>query len=517
MSENQEIVKQAASHENNIPVPAESVKSKDQAQEEKPKVQLPPLRYIIMGLILKITTNPKVINRANKTIEKMDFAIDYIINPKSTKYERDEVMQYTRQPVLFGIWVIIITFGVCGLWSVTAPLDSASHASGIVVVESNRKVVQHLEGGIIEAIHIKDGDKVKKDQPLITLSTTKIQANVDSTMHQLYNLKANVSRINAELGEKNEIEFDEVLLKIKDKPEVAKIIESQTKLLELNKRAIAGKIDVLQKGIEASKSEIIALEARLKGSKAQEKVATEQYNNSLKLIKDGISSKTQHMMVEAKLAEIKGQSAALTASIDERKQAMAAKESDLLNVKNQFINERTQELKDTMVQVARIEDGLRDLNDTLKRSVIRAPLDGIVKDLRYHTIGGIVEPRQPIMEITPQNDKLIIEARVLPNDIYNIDVGMTARVKVSAFKSRSTPDIIGKVTYVSSDLSFEPNGGAFYKARIDIPREENPILEKLELYPGMMADVLIVNGSRTLMKYLLDPILDSMRLAFREK
>jgi HlyD family type I secretion membrane fusion protein len=223
------------------------------------------------------------------------------------------------------------------------------------------------------------------------------------------------------------------------------------------------------------------------------------------------------MMVEAKLAEIKGQSASLAASIDERKQAMSAKESDLLNVKNQFVNERIQELKDTMVQISRIEDGLKDLNDTLNRSVIRAPQDGIVKDLRYHTIGGIVEPRQPIMEITPQDDKLIIEARVAPNDIYNIDVGMTARVKVSAFKSRSTPDIIGKVTYVSSDLSFEQNGGAFYKARIDIDRKDNPILDKLELYPGMMADILIVNGSRTLMKYLLDPILDSMRLAFREK
>ena len=441
-----------------------------------------------------------------------------MLTPKTTRHERNEVVQMARGPIIFGIWVTIITVGIGGLWSVTAPLNSASHAlMANIVVDSSRKIIQHLEGGVVEQILVKDGDEVKAGDLLVKLKNTREEASLSIHQNELNSLLIVEARLEAESNNKDQLELPEKLLNDKEAEAQFKI---QEEIFRTNRKNYEDNINLLHQSIAAHKNEIESHQSQLTSVLEQKKLIVDQLNSVKELVAKNIERKPRLLEMQARFADIEGKIGQVNAEIAKTNQNIHHREIEINKIKNEVFARIAAERKDTSSKIIRTAEEIRNISDILARTYIRSPQDGVVNNLGIHTIGGVVRQGEAIMEIVPQDDNLLVEAYVDPKDISQVDIGMEARIHVTAFKSRNTPDIIGKVIHVAPDVtSMEKMQGA-YKIRIEIDKEQfktNRKLKKLELYPGMMADVLIVNGTRTMMRYLLDPIIDSMRLAFKEK
>jgi HlyD family type I secretion membrane fusion protein len=419
----------------------------------------------------------------------------------------------------FGLQVAFLVFGVFGLWAAFAPLDSAAVSNGVVVVDTNRKVIQHLEGGIVDEILVRDGDVVKAGQPLVRLSETAARARTDLLRAQYYASKASEARLIAERDKKETIEFSDDLLKLKDENHlVAEAIDTQTRLFESRRKGLEGQVGVLNQRIAQSREEIIGLQAQENAAQRQIRFIEEEVATVRQLLAKGNALKPRLLALERESAQLRGRRGEYLAMVARAQQNISESELSILNVRNEFQNKVVQELKETQVQLSDLEERMRASEDILNRIVITAPQDGVITGMRIHTKGGVISPGERIMEIVPSNDRHIIECQISPQDIDVVRPGLPARVRMSAYKSRKTPQFDGEVTQVSADkFTDERTGQSFYLARIEVDQQELDTLPDIKLYPGMPAEVLITTGERTLLEYLLSPFTDTFNRAFREQ
>lgn len=432
----------------------------------------------------------------------------------------NDVIDAARGPIRFGLWVMFALFGVFGLWAGCAPLQSAAVAPGSIVLDSNKKVIQHLEGGIISEIFVKDGDFVQANQPLIRLDETGAKARFDILVSQVRTLRANEIRLIAEREGREVVNFEDPWLKDKNNPEVNTILTTQTQLFESRMKAVAGQVEVLQQRIKQSGDEISGLEAQVAAAKSQIAYLNDEIKTVKSLVDKGQALRPRLLALQRQASELLGRQGELQAMISRAKQNITQSEVEILNAENQHRNEVEKELRDVQAQLADFSERLKAAEDVKNRLDIVAPQSGIISNLVYHTKGGVIQPGSAVMEIVPKDDKLIVEARVALNDIDVVHADLPARVRLSAFKSRRVPVLDGKVINVSADRIVDKNtGAAYYLARVEIDQDEidNHLSEKVELYPGMPAEVLIVTGTRTMLNYLFAPIGDSMFHAFREQ
>lgn len=465
----------------------------------------------------QIVTEQKLGPYAAKGLSWVDRSIAFMLSSETTP-QRDEVMQWARPPIVFGGWVILITFGVFGLWAALFPIDSAAVARGVVVVESNKKTIQHLEGGVIAQIYVKEGDQVELGQPLIRLSEKVAKSHYDSFLAQLRASTALEARLVAERDDLEQIVFPKDLTDNLDNTEVRKLVETQKKLFFTRKAALEGKIDVLKQRIGQLHDEINSLAAQEQSAKGQLSLIREEIVVVRKLMATGDALKTRLLALQRKEAELKGGQEAYLAQIAKAKQGITEAELEIMNAKTAMLNETVRELRDTQVLIADLQERVKAAEDILDRLIITSPQRGTVNNLAYHTVGGVITPGTVIMDIIPQDDKLVIEAQILPQDIDVVHQNLPARIRLTAFKSRTTPVIEGKVTTISADRIIDKATNVpFYKARITLNPEMFSKLKDIDLYPGMPADVLIITGSRTFLQYLFNPITDSFRQAFREQ
>jgi HlyD family secretion protein len=472
----------------------------------------------------KMTRKQRIINVIFQKMQKLLHYLDRFVNfiTKKTDNERNDVVQNARSPIIFGTYVIIIFVVFGGIWSATAPLDSAAGATGIVISDTNRKTIQNAEGAIVKNIFVKQGDVVKEGDRLVEFDDTKLKADYESNLNQYRTFLANEARLIAERDNLDNIIFNDFLQQSHHLPEVAKIMHIQENLFRSKKEmyraekdAYKQKIAQLQKSVESYESKKVSalknlavIKDRLKAIKA--------------LGEKGFAQKATILDAEAKEAGAKSEVAITEAEIAKTHHAITQTEIELMNLQNKYITETLKELKETQLQVAHCREKYISLTDSLSRIIVKSPVDGIVNVVNIHTIGAVVQTGSPILEISPTNDKLIIEAKVPPKNIDSVHVGLNAKIRFSAFKSRTTPVFIGKVISLSPDIVQEKNPQAepCYIARIELDMEEfNKIAKanKLSLHPGMQAEVQIITGTRTLLRYLLDPLTDTMFKAFREK
>ena len=424
-----------------------------------------------------------------------------------------------RPTILFGMWSIILLFGFFGLWSILAPIDSAAIATGSVVLDSNRKKIQHLEGGIVEEILVKEGDTVEEGQVLVRLDETAAQARLDLLVSQSVAARAAEARLKAERDNDAEIDFPEDLIAKRDASTVVEEnLDSQHRIFDSRRKDLEGKIAVLKQKIEQLKEEIKGLESQEQSATTQIGKLSEQIRDVRKLVEQGNARKPRLLELEGRLAAVKGERGKIQSDIARANQSIGEAEITIINTRNDFLKEVVAELKDTQVQIADLEERMRASADTVSRIEIKAPLAGEITGLKVHTKGGVIAPGEVIMDIVPTDDKLIVEAQIRPEDIDVVRPGLTARVQLRAYRARFVPPVEGNVNHVSADrFTDERSGMPFYMARIEIPPQQLAELENVELYPGMPTDVLIVTGSRTFLKYLMDPITDSFNHAFREE
>ena len=463
----------------------------------------------------------------DKAITVMDMSINYLSKPHHIE-GRSEVVQETRSPSVFGIWVLIITFGFFGMWAVLAPLDSASHAQGKIILESKKRIIQHPEGGVIKSILVREGEVVSKGQPLILLDDTQLQAQKNQYKYKYTSVLAEVSRLIAERDNAQEVTFPEELLNDVDDLEVKKAIDNQLKVFEAKKANNSSRIALTEKNTAQYIERKNAIMPQIAATDKLIEISTEQVNTYKKLFSKGNLNKADLQNAEGKKAEYEGRKGDLLARLAETEQQILQSQIALQNEEDKQFEQTVSELKAAQAELSRDTEALKDISERLKRTVITAPEDGVVSNIYEKlTPQGTVPQQYPLMEIIPQDDKLIIEAKIRADDISVVRVGQLSRVRLTAYRARIVPVLEGKVVSLSADAvvaeGLELQTGTpplYYKARIEIDKDhlkEIADLKGVELYPGMGVDVMIVVGTRTMLKYLLDPLIITLDHAFKEK
>lgn len=482
----------------------------------------------------KVPTLKEAVSKFLNTLAKSITSIDRLINfvTKPTDSDRNEIVQAARSPILFGFYIItfFVVFG--GLWAGCAPLDSAATAIGTVIAKSKRQEIQHREGGIVTDIFVKQGDAVKAGEPLVKLSDIKTKAHYDNALNSYNAFLANENRLFAERDELDDIKFDDFLLAKKDHPTIAKLLQTQRNLFKA-KRA------TYTKSLEKYEQDIIAAQDRLQG--LQSSLATAQYAaeykktrlaQSQELFKKGFIHQDQIQQLELDASNAESQLHKLESDIHQAQAQYKAAEVVLLTQKADAMSRILTELRETQQKTDNAELNYIETKDELDRTLITSPVDGVVNKIVVTTTGAVVNPGSLVAEVSPINDELVVEAKIPHKEIQSIIVGQTAKMRFSAFKSRTSPVFEGKVVSLSPDTVEDkmaaaqfPNpmmaqDGKFYVAIIELDMEEfKRIADKkgFALHPGMQAEVQIIRGSRTLLKYLLDPVLDTMFNALKEK
>lgn len=451
---------------------------------------------------------------ANAKIDQMsDWLVPY--NPAV----KDTPEGMARPSIVRGLWLLILLFGVIGSWMAFWPLATGSVATGRVVVDSNRKEIQHLEGGIVKEILVKEGQKVKEGDVLVRLDNTNAAARQGMLKGQYLSAKATEARLLAERDKAESITFPEVLLKDEaTDEEVRKNLDAQRRLFDTRKETVQGQIDVLTQKARQSEEEIGGYRQQISSANRQLELLNEEIATVRTLVAKGNAVKPRQLALERQAAELQGQRGQAQAMVSRASQTINEAKITILNQRTEFLNSVLAELKDVQLRLSDLEQQTSASDDVVRRIEIKAPLTGQITALKANTIGGVVRPGDTIMTLVPSNEKLIVEARINPQDIDVVHSGLPARVRLSAYSARYIPPVEGTVVTVSADRFDDVNTGmSYFLARIEIPPEEMDALEGVKLTPGMPAEALIVTGYRTMLSYLLHPIRDSFGRAFREQ
>lgn len=440
-------------------------------------------------------------------------------HPDTTKDAAPESAPIKTNPVAtIRVGVLIILFGFIGFlaWAALAPLDSGVTASGTVAVESKRKTIQHLSGGIVEDILVRDGDHVKKDDVLIRLNRTQIESQLLITRNQLISLKAIEARLLAERTGGSPI-FDHPLLADRSNPVVKEAIETQLALFHSRMKALEGEQSILDANLKSLRQQIDGLQALEHGKSEQMRLLREELDSLRTLFEKGYVPRNRIFELERAVAEISAQRSVDIANIGRAESALNEVKLKKLQSEQEFRKDVETQLTNVQKEVATLSERLTALEDELSRIEIRSPSDAIVVGLKVHTIGGVIRPGEPILDLVPTNDLLIIEARIQPHLIEKVAPGLVALVRFVALDTMN-PVVEGKVVDVSADTLTDPQSGIpYYSARVIIPPTELMRLKYDRINPGMPVDVVIKTGERTLLEYLMKPLLNHIFMAFRER
>ncbi|GAB4538456.1 MAG: HlyD family type I secretion periplasmic adaptor subunit [Parvularculaceae bacterium] len=422
-----------------------------------------------------------------------------------------------RATAVAGLAVIL--FGVIGAfaWAATAPIASAVVSPGLVRVDTNRKQIQHLEGGVIKQILVRDGDVVAQGDPLVLLDETRASVSFGVLRAALDLARAQEARLIAVRDGAGEIRFPPDLLSRQSETEIAELIATQRNLFETRRTLRDGQIAILDNQIGQLNEQIEGLRAQLASKQRQIELIHEETSGLQQLYERGFTERPRLLALQREGERLEGEIGEHVAEIARIETAISERRLQKLQLEEQLREAAVAELKDVQAQILEFTERLSAADDVLQRVEITAPVDGEIVGLSVHTEGGVVRPGETILEIVPLKDRLIVEARIAPQDIDEVSVGAPARIRFSAFKQRTTPEVTGEVVSVSADvLTDDRTGEGYYVARIAADAEEVARLEERELQPGMPADIMITTGSRTALGYLLQPLTDAFRVAWRE-
>jgi HlyD family type I secretion membrane fusion protein len=412
----------------------------------------------------------------------------------------------TRGPAKLALWASLIFFGGFGGWAAFAPMESAAVAPGLIRVESHHRTVQHLEGGIVKEILVHDGDHVVKGQVLMRLSRVESNAAFAEFRHQQAMLTAQLARLSAERDGAEQVAYPPDMSSQASDPMVADAISSQDKAFKARREEIQQAIGQLNAEIAGHRAQIAALNDQLK-------LFTDEIGDVSSLLDKGLATKPRLLALQRQQAAALGEKGAEIAAISRAQQAIG-------DIKDKRAADIQTDLRDTQDKLDEANAKLKMAGDVDARKTVVAPSSGRIVGMKIFTPGGVIAPGEPILDIVPDADFRVAEAHVSPKDIDVVHAGLPARVVLVAYKRRITPVLDAVVTKVSADalVTENQNHTEYYSAEVSIdPKELARSTQHLVLYPGMPVEVMIVTGKRTLLTYLLQPVTDSFRRAFREE
>lgn len=417
-----------------------------------------------------------------------------------------------------GLLILAMTFGVAIVWSYLAPLSSAVVASGLVKVDSNRKRIQHQEGGVVKEILVRDGDRVSAGDVLIRLDETRAGASQGILQTQFDAAQALQARLVAERDGAKEIQWTDDLLSRQSEASVAELLATQQSQFEARHASLVGQLGILDKQIASKNSEIMGLAGQRNAKDAQLSSLETERSGLDGLMAKGMVEKTKYRNLEREIARIEGERAEHVSDIAAARAIVGEKELQKYQIEKTFHEEVTEELRKVQTEIYDYMQRMDAAKFVLAQTELRSPVDGTVTDLKVHTVGGVAIPGEVLMEIVPVNDRLIIEAKVRPQDVDRVRLGLEAGIKLSAFDQRTLPELDGAVTYLSAD-AIEDNrtGQVYFLTRVEVPEAQIARLGSQQIVPGMLADVFVRTGERTFLQYLIQPITSSFDKAWRER
>lgn len=434
--------------------------------------------------------------------------------PGGATADSTSIITSMEGPKRIGLTLFFLVFGVFGFWAVLAPLDGAAFAPGTVTVKSYKKVVQHLEGGIVADILARDGDLVRAGQTLLVLDDTQSTASLEIANSQYTALKAKEARLIAERDGLESVTYP-VGFSSSDS-RAPQEIAAQNEIFAARKAANEGRVEILEQRISQLQSQVVGMQALRETKRQLAASFEEELKDTQSLLAQGFSEKTRLREVERNFASFSGEAAELTANIAATEVQIGEARLQIIQQQSEFQNEVVTELGEVQTSLQDAVERVTALNDIVSRTTIVAPETGVVNGMQVHTIGGVVGPGSPIAEIVPESDELIIEASINTNDIDRVSEGQEARIRFSSFGS-SAPTIFGEVMSLSADaMPNEVTGMPYYLARVAVSPEGMDELGDLTLIPGMPAEVYINTGSRTFIQYLFKPLSNAVARSFNE-
>jgi HlyD family secretion protein/epimerase transport system membrane fusion protein len=423
-----------------------------------------------------------------------------------------------RGAIVVGILLVLATLGGLGAWAALAPLASAVVASGVVVVENNRQDVQHLDGGIIAAILVREGTVVRADDVLLRLDPTRAQATLSIIQLQIDAARVLQARLLAEQRGASAITLSPEIVERQSTPYITDLIEGQDSIFQARRATLAGQTKILGQ-------RILQFEQQIEGVQAQELSRTRQ----IALIHDelagvrvlserGLATRARLLALERELARLQGERGEHLAALARTQQAIGEAELQILQSMIGFREEVSKGLQDVQNQILELQERLAAATDVMRRLEIRAPTDGTVVGLTAHTVGGVIPPGRTVMQIVPALDTLIVEAQIPTTEVDGLTPGQSATIVFTALPQRTLPTLTGTLVHISADrLIDERTGVSYFKARVLIDPESFESLGARRIIPGMPAEVTITTGARTALRYLLDPVLSAFNYAMRER
>ncbi len=424
-----------------------------------------------------------------------------------------------RELVLAGTALIGIFVIGAGTWAAFAPLESAAIAPGTVAPASHRKTVQHLEGGIIAQILVRDGDEVRAGQTLIRLDDTKARTTLAALTGQLWDLRAREARLFAERDGVATIDFPADLLAESSDPTVAAALAGQQKIFETRGSLLEFKTAAIRERINEVHEEIAGHQAEFDALAKRSALLQEEIGGIQELVGKGLERKSRLLELKRDLADMEGRSGDTLAQIAKAKQTIAESEVDILSLQNDRQKDVADDLRETQKKLNELQEQARAATDVLARTEVKAPENGTITELRVHTPGGVLAAGEALLDLVPEADRLVVEAEVRPEDIDRVHPGLPAQIRLLPYKQRRTPPLDATVSYVSADrLVDKHTNQPYFAAKLRVDEQELAALgDEVKMVPGMPSQVMIKTGETTVAAYALAPILDSFHRAFSEK
>ena len=426
----------------------------------------------------------------------------------------------TDKPIKLGFWVLIVGFGGFILWSALAPLDEGVSAQGLVSIESRRKTIQHLSGGLIQKVLIKEGQVVKAGDILVELDEGMSKANFESIRQNYMGQRAAESRLLAEQRGLEQIAFHPDLIKSSNDPLVLQHMQSQIQVFQSRKSALAAEMQAGEENLGGLKAQFESTTLMLQNRKSQAQLQEQQIKSLKELAAEGYAPKNQVLQLEQSQSELRSLMADLQGNLNRTQRAIAEIQQRLTQRKQEYLKEVSQQLADVRREVQSGHEKLTAVTEELARTQIKAPVDGQVIGLTVGSLGGVVTPGQRLMDIVPVGEALTIDAKIPPHIIDKVFQGEEVEVRFTSFANSPQLVLSGLLTSVSKDALSEQTAvgvQSFYLARITITPEGYKTLGKRVIQPGMQAEVLIKTGERSLLTYLMHPLTKRIAASMKEE
>jgi HlyD family secretion protein len=430
--------------------------------------------------------------------------------------------QVIRRLNLAGIVTLGVLIGVVGGWAAVARISGAVIASGTIVVESKVKKVQHPTGGVVRDILVREGSEVRAGDVVMRLDDTQTRAMLGTIRAQLDELMIRETRLVAERDGDDALTFPEALVARRGEAAVAVAIAGEEKLFESRRKARVGQRSQLRERITQIHEEIGGLAAQQEAKTGEIRYIAEELSGVTQLYQKNLISISRLMHLQRDQARLQGERGQLIAEIARARGKISETELQILQIDQDFRSELLKDLRETQGRIADLKERRIAAEDQLQKIDIRAPQSGTVNQLTVHTVGGVVANGETIMQIVPGADRLVMEAKVAPQDVDQVAPGATAIVRILAGNQRTMPDLEGVLELVSADLTRDPPAQAqpaqaYYLVRIALDDAEVRRLGDFRLVPGMPAEAFIRTSMRTPLEYLLKPLSEQIARTFRER